>query len=218
MTFKKVLFLVILSVLCISVSAQFASFRSLSTAGLIDDDIEAMLAVTEMTYVEGFNIFTNLSNFNNQSEEVFNVSSHNYLVGFKASAAKMLHFGILSASNGNTSTASADSVKSVYIDNNNDEDYDAFNTSASSEGITRATNSSNNYFVFNFGKPEGIKFGISYFNMGEETLIDTFSNVDERDSNMISGDLVRISNIWRSSSSDNLGNNNYISLNGAFSA
>ncbi|GEM_PF-2688098 len=215
MTFKKVLFLVILSVLCISVSAQFASFRSLSTAGLIDDDIEAMLAVTEMTYVEGFNIFTNLSNFNYQSEEIFNNYSENYLIGFKGAMMDMLHVGFLSSSDGYSIGDTLTAISTTYADNNNDEQYDEFASEVEDWRDFSSSNDSKNFFALAFGKKEGIKAGFSYFNQrGASDYKQNYTDA-QRDSNMISGDLIGLYKYWYDYSDGNSYTNNYFSLNGA---
>ena len=218
MTLKGVLFLFILSVLCISVSAQFASFRSLSTAGLIDDDIEAMLAVTEMTYVEGFNIFTNLSNFNYQSEDIFDGYSGNYLVGFKGSMLdNSLHLGFLSNSYGYSQTDSTYEIYTEYEDNNNDEQYDEFLTDVESDIWSDGYNNSTNFVGFAFGKPEGVKAGFSYTNYRGTYNYNEIYTYEYRDSNMISGDILRLYNEWYNYDYTNPYTNNIYSLNGAFS-
>jgi len=97
----KTLFLLFLTLIfAFGINAQFASFRTLSTGGVIDDEIEAILGLTEMTNIEGFNIYTNLSNFT-VSEPVIGGFSNNFLIGMKGSMMEMLHLGILSASTKN---------------------------------------------------------------------------------------------------------------------
>jgi len=218
MTFKRVLFLLVLSVLCISVSAQFASFRTLSTAGLLDDNIEAILAVTEMTYVDGFNIFTNLSNFNYQSEDIFDGYSGNYLIGFKGSMMEMLHLGFLSQSYGYDETDSSYNIYTEYNDNNGDEQYDELTTDVWSDREFDGYNYSTNYLAFAFGKPEGVKAGFSYTNYrGTYDYNEVY--VDEtRDSNMISGDLTRTYNEWYNYTDSNPYTDNIYSLVGAFNS
>ncbi|MGE3062151.1 MAG: hypothetical protein AB7T10_00745 [bacterium] len=218
MTFKRVLFLLTLSVLCISLSAQFVSFRSLSTAGLIDDNIEAILAVTEMTYVDGFNVFTNLSNFNYLSEDIFDGYSDNYLVGFKGSMMDMLHLGFLSVSNGYSEGYADTTIATEYIDNNNDEQYDELVSETNNYSDLEADNWSTNYLAFTFGKPEGLKAGFSYTNNRGAYTYDEIYNDEIMDSNIISGDLMRLYNEWYDYTYENLYTDNYYTLNGAFSA
>ncbi|PIP12887.1 MAG: hypothetical protein COX48_05940, partial [bacterium (Candidatus Stahlbacteria) CG23_combo_of_CG06-09_8_20_14_all_34_7] len=193
MIFKRILMLLVFSVLCISLSAQFASFRSLSTAGLIDDNIEAILAVTEMPYVDGFNIFTNLSNFNYQSERIFfNGASNNYLVGFKGSIMDMFHLGFLSKSYGYSDGDSTNVISTTYIDNNGDEQYDEFDTYIKDDIVNSGGNNSTNFLAFTFGKPQGVKAGLSYTNYRGINDTNEFITEVSRDSNMISGDILRL--------------------------
>lgn len=217
MTFKRVLFLLALSVLCISVSAQFASFRSLSTAGLLDDNIEAILAVTEMTYVDGFNIFTNLSNFDYQSEDIFDGYSDNYLIGFKGSMMDMLHLGFLSASEGYKYGYTDTVTSTEYIDNNGDEQYDEFITENETDEYFEGDNYSTNFVAFTFGKPEGVKAGFSYTNYRGNYAYDEVYTDVVRDSNRISGDLMRLYNEWYYYDYTNPYTDNALTLNGAFS-
>ena len=218
MIFKRILMLLVFSVLCISLSAQFASFRSLSTAGLIDDNIEAILAVTEMPYVDGFNIFTNLSNFNYQSERIFfNGASNNYLVGFKGSIMDMFHLGFLSKSYGYSDGDSTNVISTTYIDNNGDEQYDEFDTYITDDIVNSGGNNSTNFLAFTFGKPQGVKAGLSYTNYRGINDTNEFITEVSRDSNMISGDILRLYNYWYDYNYVNPFTENSFTFNGAFS-
>lgn len=59
------------------------SFRSASTASLLDDDLDIMLDPARMTSIEGYRLYTQLSNIFDKNEEVFgdNMNNNYYLIG-----------------------------------------------------------------------------------------------------------------------------------------
>jgi len=59
------------------------SFRSASTASLLDDDLDIMLDPARMTSIEGYRLYTQLSNIFDKNEEVFGEHMNNnyYMIG-----------------------------------------------------------------------------------------------------------------------------------------
>lgn len=218
MMFKRYLLLVAVFLVCISLSAQFASFRSLSTAGLLRDDIEGILAVTEMTYVDGFNVYSNLSNFNYGDQYIFDGNTqYQYLVGMKGSMMDMIHLGILSYSEAYSYKDTSTWHDTYRYDTNGDEIYDIFSHGVYDEIDTYADNYSNLFGAVAFGKKEGFKFGMSYsqdkygYSDSENDIYSYF------DSNTVSNDVVyTYYDNWYNA--ENYSNStNRIGLNGAMS-
>lgn len=58
------------------------SFRSASTASLLEDDLDIMLDPAMMPTIEGYRLYTNLANIVDKNEEFFNPNANNYyLIG-----------------------------------------------------------------------------------------------------------------------------------------
>ncbi|HBE73510.1 MAG TPA: hypothetical protein DDW31_05420 [candidate division Zixibacteria bacterium] len=73
------------------------SFRSASTASLLEDDLDLMLDPGMMPLIEGYRLYTNLANFVDKDEEIFNPADTNnyYLIGGKAPFFGYGHMGLL---------------------------------------------------------------------------------------------------------------------------
>lgn len=189
MKFKTLFSFFLILMLSLTVSAQFSSFRTISTGGILDDEIEAILGLTEMTNIEGFNLYTNLSNFT-LSEQLIDGYSENYLVGLKGSMMEMLHLGILSASAKYTYADSVISEERTFMDTNSDQIYDYMSKLTTNQTQTFLDENSTNYFGFLFGKKEGLKAGVSYtkdVNIYSSKITAIFETVD---SNMVSNDIL----------------------------
>ncbi len=189
MKFKTLFYLFLVFLISIGLNAQFFSFRSLSTGGILDDDLEAIYSLTEMTNIEGFNLYTNLSNLT-LSEQLINGISQNYMVGLKGSLMDMLHFGLISVSNKNSNTDSSITEDRVFRDTNGDQIYDLFNKETIQDYSSYTSENSDNYFGFLFGKKEGVKVGLSYsrdFYKYAESMQTITAGLD---SNIISSSLI----------------------------
>lgn len=72
------------------------SFRSASTASLLEDDLDLMLDPGMMPLIEGYRLYTNLANFVDKDEEIFNPDANDYyLIGGKAPFFGYGHMGLL---------------------------------------------------------------------------------------------------------------------------
>ncbi len=80
---KRVLFLVFFLLLFLVVNAQEPiSFRSRALGGAIDDDADLIYDPIELRFVDGFHLYTNLSNFTSNNEQfINNVSDNEFLLG-----------------------------------------------------------------------------------------------------------------------------------------
>uniref|UniRef100_A0A7C3J717 DUF5723 domain-containing protein n=1 Tax=candidate division WOR-3 bacterium TaxID=2052148 RepID=A0A7C3J717_UNCW3 len=186
----KTLFLLFLTLIfAFGINAQFASFRTLSTGGVIDDEIEAILGLTEMTNIEGFNIYTNLSNFT-VSEPVIGGFSNNFLIGMKGSMMEMLHLGILSASTKNLYSDTINGEYREFMDTNGDQIYDYMSKSTTTQIDKNLDESGSNYFGFLFGKKEGFKGGVSYTKYFANSTGEMNFIQERMDSNIVSNDIL----------------------------
>lgn len=72
------------------------SFRSASTASLLEDDLDLMLDPAMMPTIEGYRLYTNLANIVDKNEEFFNPYANNYyLIGGKTPFMGYGHLGLL---------------------------------------------------------------------------------------------------------------------------
>lgn len=72
------------------------SFRSASTASLLEDDLDIMLDPAMMPTIEGYRLYTNLANIIDKNEEFFNPYANDYyLIGGKAPFMGYGHVGLL---------------------------------------------------------------------------------------------------------------------------
>lgn len=186
----KTLFVLFLTfLLAVGINAQFSSFRTLSTGGVIDDEIEAILGLTEMTNIDGLNIYTNLSNFT-ITEPIIGGFSNNFLIGLKGSMMEMLHLGILSASTKNLYEDTVNSEEREFTDTNADQIYDYMSKVTSTQTDNSLDETGTNYFGFLFGKKEGFKGGVSYTKYFANSINEMNFIEESVDSNIISNDLL----------------------------
>lgn len=186
---KTLFYLFLVFLISIGLNAQFPSFRSISTGGILDDDLEAIYSLTEMTNIEGFNLYTNLSNLT-LSEQLINGISQNYMVGLKGSLMDMLHLGLISVSNNTSYTDTSISEQRLFYDTNNDQIYDLFNKETVQDYYSYTLENSSNFFGFLFGKKEGIKVGLSYLRDFSKYAEVTKNITTGLDSNLISSSLI----------------------------
>lgn len=189
MKVKTLFSLFLILILSLTVSAQFSSFRTISTGGVIDDEIEAILGLTEMTNIEGFNLYTNLSNFT-VSEPLIDGSSPNYLIGLKGSLMDMLHLGFLSASTKYFYSDSATDEERTFMDTNADQIYDYMSKLTTNQKQSFLEDNSANYFGFLYGTKEGLKAGISYTKYVNILNSKTNAIFEAVDSNIVSNDIL----------------------------
>jgi hypothetical protein len=72
------------------------SFRSASTANLLEDDLDLMLDPARLSSIDGYRLYTNLSNIVSKEDEVFsNNSDGYYLIGGSGKLMELGHAGLL---------------------------------------------------------------------------------------------------------------------------
>lgn len=72
------------------------SFRSASTANLLEDDLDLMLDPARLSSIEGYRLYTNLSNQVYKNDEVFDDNSDGYyLLGGSGKLLELGHAGLL---------------------------------------------------------------------------------------------------------------------------
>ncbi len=163
MNLKKTLIVFAVLLLTVSVFAQFSSFRSLSTAGILDGDIEYILVPGEMVYVDGFNVYTNLSNFTGGTESLLSpFSSSNYLIGGKFNY-DLFHVAVLHRSNGNMSRWMFNGIDNYYEDLVGNTEYDFHSTDSLIDDDFYTLSSEETYGALTYGDMETMRFGFSYY-------------------------------------------------------
>lgn len=184
MNHKRYFVLLLALVIAIGASAQFASFRYQSTAGILDGDIEHILVPGEMFMVEGWNVYTNLSNFAYQSENLFSTAvSDNYLIGGKGNFG-MIQVGALHRSN-NFGYAYIDTfLNTIHTDTDGNLEYDMLDEYREVETYDVKQHEDEQYFGLAFGDKETTNFGIGYrrmndafHEMGEDTQTNMTTNL-----------------------------------------
>jgi len=210
MNLRKLVVLIALLACATVMFAQFAtftSFRALSTANVLESDIEAIMTAAELPYVDGFNVYTNLSNFNYSSEYLFDGYSPNFLVGFKGDFSNMLHAGVLIASQNDMYTYENAYTEIENRDSNGDEIYDVYARYTDSSNYMEVDQYDDNYFGFAFGQKDATKIGFSY-SRGAYKYLEIYNDVYfDIDSNLISGNYT---------SSYNGSNGDYYTENGVY--
>ena len=192
---KKILILITVLIFAVLMNAQFASFRSMSTAGILDGDIEYILVPGELAYVDGFNVYTNLSNFANTSENVFSGStSYNYLAGTKFDYMGM-HTGILHRSNNSSLAEDEVTVSNYFEDRSGNTEYDYHAKDSIFEHDNSAMHIDQTYYGFAYGERDEMRFGFAYtrYNVSNHNTQEdlTVSSSDD----LVTGDLLSSSYI-----------------------
>lgn len=193
MNLKKLLVLFALLACATMMFAQFAtfsSFRATSTGSVLESDIEAITTAAELPYVDGFNVYTNLSNFYYGSEYVFDGWSPNYLVGFKGDYSNMLHAGVLMASY-NYMYDNQYTYTDVYnVDTDGDEIYDLYERYIDNDHSFQVDQGDDNYFGFAFGQKDATKVGFSYSRGAYKSINNYGFDAIIIDSSIISGEYL----------------------------
>lgn len=158
---KKILILMTVLIFAVLMNAQFASFRSMSTAGILDGEIEYILVPGELAYVDGFNVYTNLSNFNYGSEALIGGFSDNYLIGTKFDYMGM-HSGILHQSDDYSFAWKDVDVENYFEDTSGDNAYDYHINDSIDDNTNYAEHEDVTYYGFSYGAKDEMRFGFGY--------------------------------------------------------
>jgi hypothetical protein len=102
------------------------SFRSASTASLLEDDLDVMLDPAGLTTLEGYRLYTNLSNLVDKNDDVFDNNSNGYyLLG---GSSKVMGFGYAGLLYDRYADSYRDTTmvnSSNYVDNDGNGTYDS---------------------------------------------------------------------------------------------
>jgi hypothetical protein len=152
------------------------SFRSASTANLLEDDLDLMLDPARLSSIEGYRLYTNLSNQVYKQDEIFNNNSDGYyLLGGSGKVMDFGHAGLL-----------YDKYHYNYIDtqmvsSSNYVDVDA-NGTYDQRTVTERTDSdqdrfSETHFWLGFGRDMGPgKLGVLLYHQGENDMSRPWGN------------------------------------------
>ncbi len=179
------------------------SFSSISTYGLFADDLDHMVNPGKISFINGNRLYTNLSNLINNNETQFGgIGAGSYVIGTKFDVKSISPVFIYST-NRNENLIGNENTSKTYFDNDNNGYYDQINFYQSN---TYSNNTNQNKTAyFGFGKAsDNINFGLLYeyvknngFTMPTNDM--QYANMGnylntERDSNLISGDLILTEN------------------------
>lgn len=175
------------------------SFLSLSTFGLYTDAIDLIMNPGKITFVEGGRLYTNLSNLVTNYENQFQSYGYgSYLIGSKFDIAGISPMFLIS-NRLEQEKYDINETSKEYIDNDLNGYYDQINFYAIDEYEEYIDNEKSIYA--GFGKAtDNINFGLIYsYNQGNYYFMPdwdwSYANMGnyaytERDSNLITGDLI----------------------------
>ncbi len=163
MNLKKTLIMLTVIVFSVSMFAHFESFRFVSTAGILNGDIEYILIPGEMVTVEGFNVYTNLSNFDGAQEFLLDpAASDDYLIGTKFNYND-IHFAVLHASRHEMDRWIGTYVVNYYEDIIGNTEYDFHYLDSMNGDDLDVIAFEETYVGIAYGSKETMRIGFSYF-------------------------------------------------------
>jgi hypothetical protein len=139
------------------------SFRSASTASLLEDDLDLMLDPGMMPLIEGYRLYTNLANFVGKNEEIFNPAANNYyLIGGKTPFYGDGHLGLLYDRRFERNADTSQYTATQFIDNDANGTYDLRATS-DSKGYT-ASQDKDTHWWLGYGRAMGTgRIGVLFY-------------------------------------------------------
>ncbi|MDY6786557.1 MAG: hypothetical protein SVK54_00350, partial [candidate division WOR-3 bacterium] len=161
-----------------------------STAGILDGDIEYILVPGELAYVDGFNVYTNLSNFANTSENVFSGSTYyNYLAGTKFDYSG-IHAGVLHQSDDSTFASDSIAVNNYFEDTSGDNAYDYHENDSMDGNWNYAEHEDVTYYGIAYGAKDEMRFGFGY--VRNNTSEHDYGNLTQilTSDDLVSGDML----------------------------
>lgn len=139
------------------------SFRSASTASLLEDDLDLMLDPGMMPLIEGYRLYTNLANFVDKNEEFFNPAANNYyLIGGKTPFLGDGHLGLLYDRNFYRESDTTQVTASQFIDTDANGTYD-IRVSGESKSYT-ASQDKDTHWWLGYGRAMGTgRIGVLFY-------------------------------------------------------
>ena len=177
------------------------SFRNLSTAGIFDDDYDLMLDPGRIPEIEGYRLYTNLSNLVTGLERPFiNKSVDYFLVGGSGEFMKGRYGGVvfdnfsmkdalptgLLTRQGDTIYGDGEVANTEWLDTDGDGSYDYVVNNKEFRSAWDHSQGLNFYLGFAFGKENRLGFGIIH----EDDRLQTFDplvnyRIERRESTMV---------------------------------
>lgn len=143
------------------------SFRSASTANLLEDDLDLMLDPARLSSIEGYRLYTNLSNQVYKQDEIFDDNSDGYyLLGGSGKLFELGHAGLLYDRYHENYIDSQKVNQTAYADLDANGTYDR-------RTVTEATYNdqsrySESHWWLGFGRDMGPgKFGVLFYHNGQ---------------------------------------------------
>jgi len=173
------------------------SFRSASTANLLEDDLDLMLDPARLSSIDGYRLYTNLSNIVSKGDEVFSNSSDGYyLIGGSGKLMELGHAGLLYDRYQYTYRDTNKTSQSTYVDLDANGTYDR-------RTVTDITNSqqgryNDTHWWLGYGRDMGPgKLGVLFYHSAEDNLqrpwgdnYDAHTVVTDLNLNSVTSDVV----------------------------
>jgi hypothetical protein len=145
------------------------SFRSASTASLLEDDFDLMLDPARLSSIEGYRLYTNLSNQVYKNDEVFDDNSYGYyLLGGSGKLFELGHAGLLYDRYHYSYTDTQSVSQSGYQDLDANGTYDRL--TVGEQTYNDQYRFSESHWWLGYGRDMGPgKFGVLFYHQAENT-------------------------------------------------
>ncbi|MBI4725678.1 hypothetical protein HY768_00370 [candidate division TA06 bacterium] len=165
------------------------SFRSASTAGILEDDIDILLDPARVCEIGGTRLYTNLSNLVDKDEEVFSNNDNGYfLIGGsgKLTNSGYGYFGALYDRYQDKNIDSTESTTTTYRDIDMNGSYDEQSMVNDQSIVSREEFDNHWYLAYN--KELGDKkIGLAYYRNEESYFYRLFNSYQQEDNNYVTG-------------------------------
>lgn len=167
------------------------SFRSASTASLLEDDLDLMLDPGMMPLIEGYRLYTNLANFVDKNEEIFNPAANNYyLIGGKTPFVGDGHLGLLYDRNFNRNADTIQVTGTAFEDLDANGTYDRRTTN---EGKSySAVQNKDTHWWLGYGRAMGTgRIGVLFYHNDGNTRGQSGDELKQTVTDLVTGATIQ---------------------------
>ncbi len=167
------------------------SFRSASTASLLEDDLDLMLDPGMMPLIEGYRLYTNLANFVDKNEEIFNPAANNYyLIGGKTPFYGDGHLGLLYDRRFVRESDTTQVTETRFDDNDANGTYDT-KTSSESKSYT-ASQDKDTHWWLGYGRAMGSgRIGVLFYHNDGHTRGQSGDETKQTVTDLVTGAITQ---------------------------